>query len=258
MKLSVVTICLDAERFIEETIKSVLGQSYQSLQYILVDGGSRDSTQAIIQRYADSDARVLWRVEPRQGISLAMNRGAALADGDFVAFLHADDRYADDKVLAKVVASLSEEPAACWLTAGIREIDEAGKSMRVLPVRNFSFSRLLRNNIIYHPATFVRLNTLKELGGFNEKLDFAMDYDLWLKLAAQSRPVLLDRPLADFRVHPGSVSSIGRKQAVAEEYSVKEHYLRAGPEKWLSYCYKVLRLYLAARLERKLKRMETL
>lgn len=253
MKLSIVTVCIDAERFIEETIKSVIYQSYQNLEYILVDGGSKDNTQAIIKRYAKQDKRVQWCVEPKRGISPAMNRGHELADGDFIAFLHADDRYTDDQVLIDVVTSLSQDTAANWLTGGIREINETGQVFRVLPVRSFSFSRLLRNNIIYHPATFVRLDVLRKLGGFDTQLNFAMDYDLWLKLAVRSRPVLLNRPLADFRVHSGSVSSIGKRQAISEEYIVKEHYLGAGPEKWLNDCYKCVRLYLADRHEKKMK-----
>lgn len=243
MTFSIVTICLNADRYLAEAMRSVLTQDFQDLQYILVDGGSSDRTQEIIRDFADQDCRVKWLIEPEPGIACAMNRGLQMAEGDIIAFLHADDRYPDVTTLTKVSALFQQRPDMLWLTGGLREIDADGEKLRDLPARRFTKSRLLRNNIIYHPATFIRSNAIRDVGGFDEGLRYAMDYDLWLRLAEMSPPCSCDELLAEFRVHAGSLSSDERDRALQEEYLVRQRYLRRGPVRLPHACYQWLRLH---------------
>jgi GT2 family glycosyltransferase len=170
-----------------------------------------------------------------------MNRGIEYASGDLIAFLHADDCYAGPAVLSEVVQSLMLYPEAVWLTAGIQEIDAGGELLRVLSVRRYSERRLLRNNILFHPATFVRREALDLIGGFDTKLAYAMDYDMWLRLARISPPLVLERLVASFRVHSGSRSSAQRLMALDEEYQVRKRFLSGIFEQSLHRLYHVIR-----------------
>lgn len=228
MKISVITICLDAERFLNDAISSVLGQKGIELEYLIVDGGSFDRSLDIIRSWAARDTRLKWSSGRDRGIADAMNRGLERAQGEVVAFLHADDAYPEPTVLHRVASAMDAVPGTSWLTGGIREVDAAGRELRVIPARRYSYRRLLRNNTILHPATFVRREAFARVGGFDPALRYAMDYDLWLRLAQAGPPLVCEEILANFRVHAGSLSSANPRATLAEEYRVRRHYLK-GP-----------------------------
>ena len=225
MKVSVITVCLNAVEYIDQTLNSILSQDYRNIECIVVDGGSTDGTLEIIRAMAEEDDRIHWQTGPDSGISDAMNRGVERATGEIVAHLHADDFYATNSVLATVVGKFDRQSEVIWATGGIREIDESGRSIRDIPVRRYSARRLLRNNVILHPATFVRRSAFYAVGGFDTGLKYAMDYDLWLRLAKAGAPVVIDQILTCFRVHSGSLSSVNRISAFEEEYLVRKRYL---------------------------------
>lgn len=237
MKLSIITICLNSEKFLEQTIRSVISQDYPNIEYIIVDGGSVDGTVDIIRQYAASDARIKWISEPDNGISDAMNKGVGMASGEFVAHLHSDEYYLGPRVLADVVAHLSKVPKVVWLTAGFHFVDRSGRFVREVKVRKYSYRRLIRGNIILHPATFVRRTTFNEVGGFDRSVKYCMDYDLWLRLGGISDPITLNKPLAAFRVHSGSCSISDANLAYAEEFRVRMNFLRKH-SKW-SFPYRL-------------------
>lgn len=224
MRFSIVTVCLNPGGYLKEAILSVIHQDFGDFEYLIVDGGSTDGSLDVIRRFAAADARIIWESSRDGGISEAMNRGLARARGEILSFLHADDRYADPTVLGVVDRSFTAVPQPLWVTGGIREIDAMGNEVRKLPVRRFSQRRLLRNNILYHPATFVSLKGFERVGGFDNSLRYAMDYDLWLRLGRISSPVRISRVLADFRVHDGSLSTTNRRAALEEEYAVRCRY----------------------------------
>lgn len=156
MKVSVITVCLNAEKFIGQTLSSVLGQDYPDVECLVVDGGSTDGTIEVISSMAKEDPRIRWQSGRDRGIADAMNLGVDRSTGQIVAHLHADDCYLTNSVVSTVVAEMQQSPEAMWATGGVREIDESGCQLREILPRRFSRCRLLRNNIILHPATFVR------------------------------------------------------------------------------------------------------
>lgn len=105
MKISIITVCFNSAETLEDTIKSVLAQTYPNIEYIVIDGASKDATPKIIARYTDAIAHVVS--EPDKGIYDAMNKGVALATGDYVGILNSDDVFADDDVISRLVAHLS-------------------------------------------------------------------------------------------------------------------------------------------------------
>lgn len=97
MKVSIITVALNSAKYIEDCIQSVLSQTYNNIEYIVVDGGSTDGTAEIIKQYEDRISR--WISEPDKGIYDAMNKGIALATGDIIGILHSDDLYIDEHVM---------------------------------------------------------------------------------------------------------------------------------------------------------------
>lgn len=107
MKITVITVCFNAESVIENTIQSVLMQDYRNIEYIIVDGLSEDATMDIVKKYV-SDAKIKWISETDKGIYDAMNKGIAMASGDYIQFLNAGDTFVNSHVVSKVAASLSD------------------------------------------------------------------------------------------------------------------------------------------------------
>ena len=225
--ISVVTIVYNGERHLEQTIRSVVGQSYGNIEYILVDGGSTDGTLDIIRKYED---RIdYWISEPDRGISDAMNKGTRLATGDIVAHLHADDYYPDESVVSSVHGAFVDHKEAGWLTGGMYLVNTAGDRTAEIRVRKYSYDRLKKANIILHPATFVRREAFEKVGAFDLSYRYAMDYDLWLRLGAMGDPILLDMPLACFRTHRNSLSMKNIGAAIEEEWTIRNKSLAGHP-----------------------------
>lgn len=229
MKISVVTVCLNADAYIGKALSSVAEQSWHDVEHVVVDGGSTDGTLQILGKTALQNQQLRFSSEPDNGISDAMNKGLAQATGDLVCFLHADDFYPHKEILQQVAACFAEYPATDWLTGGIHHVDEQGRIIRSFSVRSWSYARLLRGNIIFHPATFVRRQKLLDAGGFDTELRYAMDYDLWLRLGKNFAPYLIDQPLACFRIHDGSCSVSQVDAAFSEEFVVRCRYLAGKP-----------------------------
>ncbi|MBC8018619.1 MAG: glycosyltransferase [Verrucomicrobia bacterium] len=221
-----ITICYNSVRHIEKAMSSVLCQSHEDLEYVIVDGASTDGTVEIIEAYAQRDSRIKWISEPDRGISDAMNKGVRLASGEIVAHLHSDEFYLDREVLSGVASALGAAPESVWLTGGFHFVDGAGRFLREIKVRRYSYRRLIHSNIILHSATFVRREAFLAVGGFDLSLHFCMDYHLWLRLGALSDPAIMNRPLSCFCVHGGSRSLAQAEEAYAEEFQVRLEFLK--------------------------------
>jgi len=226
MKVSIVTVNLNGARFLEDALTSVLTQDYRDLELIVVDGGSSDGSREIIAAVAARDRRLRWLSEPDAGIADAMNKGVGLATGEVAGFLHSDDCYPSTGTLSSVVEAFQVQPGAFWLSGGLILINQSGKAFRTLSARRYSWRRLLRANILFHPATFVRTEVLRA-HPFDAGLRLAMDYDLWLRLGLRQAPLRLSQPLAAFRVHGESCSMQESDAAQAEEFVIRCRFLRA-------------------------------
>lgn len=214
---SIITCTRNSEPWLAESIDSVLKQEAVSIDYIFVDGSSTDGTLSRIK----SIEYPIKLIENRcNGISDAMNAGLASATGEIVAFLHADDFYLHAGVL-KTVAESFRSTRCEWLFGRTLSAIDGQLISEGYTAPRYSRRQLIRGNFIPHPACFVRRSLLMQVGGFNTRLRYAMDYDLWLRLSLMADPLEIHKPLAAFREHEGSLSTRERSAAMREDLQVR-------------------------------------
>lgn len=204
--VSIVTPSYNQARFLEETIRSVLGQDYERIEYIIVDGGSTDGSLEIIRRYAD---RLAWWVsEPDRGQTDAINKGFSHAKGQVLAWLNSDDTYRPEAI-SEAVAYLQAHPEAAMVYGDACFIDENGNEMGKFPARQTDYRRLRRGYVhIPQQAAFFRADLWRKVGPLDPSFYFAMDYDLWVRLAKLAPLHYLPRTWANFRLHQAGKSVI--------------------------------------------------
>jgi glycosyltransferase involved in cell wall biosynthesis len=227
ISFSIVTPCLNGEATIAQALESVRAQEYGDVEHIVVDGGSTDATMEIV---AAAGPQVRAISEPDNGLSDAMNKGVAMARNDVIGWLNADDLYLPG-ALRRVADAFERHPQAIWATGHCLIIDGDGREIRRgvtryknALLRRWSFQLFLTQNFVSSPATFVRRDALLDLGGFEERFRYSMDYDLWLKLGRRAAPIVIEAPIACFRMVEGSLSMTGFERQFHEHMlNAREH-----------------------------------
>lgn len=229
--VSIVTPSYNQARFLDSAIQSVLSQDYQPIEYIIIDGGSTDGSREIIQRYADRLAS--WVSEPDRGQTEALNKGFARASGEILAWLNSDDAYLPHAV-SQAVAYLHAHPRAGMVYGDANLIDEAGKVIGKFPAAQTDYRRLRRGYVhIPQQAAFFRASLWQQVGPLDPTFYFAMDYDLWVRLARISELHYLPRPWASFRLHGSGKTRLSDDRCWPEMLRV--HQREGGS--WLSWLY---------------------
>lgn len=245
-KISIVTPSLDQGEFIEETILSVLSQDYPYLEYLVMDGGSRDGTLKVLEKYS---GRIKWISEPDKGQTNAINKGLRLTDGAIVGYLNADDALLPGS-LWKVADVFVRHPGAMWAVGRCRIVDGKNNEIRK-PITKYKnlllklggFPLLVMTNYISQPSTFWRRDALETVGFLDESLHYVMDYDYWLKLYSQYSPIFIPDYLSSFKIHPSSkTTSTGHRNVyIDEEKRVIRRYTNS---RWLLLLHDLHRLFM--------------
>jgi glycosyltransferase involved in cell wall biosynthesis len=229
VKISIVTPTLNGLSLLRQTADSILSQQGDfDLQWIVIDGGSTDGTVDWLTSL--NDPRVTWTSEPDNGQSDAINKGLARADGDIVAWLNCDDLYVPG-ALAAVARGFADHPTSQWLIGRYEVISFDGKPIRQGVVNykrrrleRFSLAQLLTENVIPQPAVFWRRSFGQSVGPLDLSLYYTMDYDLWLRMATQSPPLIVNDLLAQFRHHDASKSGQVNRAQFDEQHAVMQRY----------------------------------
>jgi glycosyltransferase involved in cell wall biosynthesis len=229
--ITVVTVCRNALHLLRPTVESVLEQRTPAIEYWIVDGASTDGTRDYLETLAPNGVR--WVSEPDRGIADAMNKGARLATGSWVAHLHAGDRYLPGALQS--VLARAGDPADV-LCGSILKDEERGEA-RYRP----DPSRLRFDMTIHHPATFTRREVFEEIGGFDQRYPNAMDYDFFLRASVRGKRFeVLPETIA--RMASGGQSERSLWKTYRETQEIRARVLTGGWERSGAYFY-----YLVAR-----------
>jgi glycosyltransferase involved in cell wall biosynthesis len=219
--VTIITVVFNGEKYLEQTIQSIISQTYDNVEYIIIDGGSTDGTVDIIRKY--EEVIDYWVSEPDAGISDAMNKGISLATGILINHLHAGDKFAADTTLSSVVSSYNSEGWRwCFGNQLLRSHTDDTIVGCFCPPK-FSQKLLHIVNTIPHPTVFSERALIEEVNGFDNNYKCAMDYHLWLRFTQLSKPKQFDYATAEFLLG-GRSSDI--KLALREEFRARKEVLR--------------------------------
>lgn len=181
MNVSIITVVYNGADTIAEAIDSVLAQTYPAIEYIIVDGGSTDGTQAIVAGYGDRISRFVS--EPDEGLYDAMNKGVRMATGDVIGILNADDLYRHPDVISRVVETFTQSGAdAVYADLVYADRTNPDRVTRYWQAGDYTPGAFLRGWMPPHPTFFVRAAVYRQYGYFSTKLRSAADYELMLRL----------------------------------------------------------------------------
>lgn len=246
MKISIVIPSYNQAYFIRKTLDSILAQEINhDLEVIVVDGGSDDGTVDILENYGKA---IIYISEKDEGQADAVNKGVKKASGDIIGWLNSDDLY-EPGALKKVLDRFSDNPDCQWVYGKCRIINEEGGEImkgitryKNASLKRYTIGKLYRENFISQPAVFFRKELFMDAGLLDTTLNYALDYDLWLRFAKRSTPCYIDAYLAQFRRHGTSKSETGTRDQFREEYEVCLRYGPSGVSKFIHWInmYKIV------------------
>lgn len=204
-KVSVITVCFNAEKTIKRTLESVNLQTYPNIEHIIVDGNSRDKTLELIDGYKSRSGLVIS--EPDRGIYDAMNKGLAKAGGDIICFLNSDDKFHSLDLISDIVKEFDDGQLDLVYGDVIYE-SKAGKFVRYYKSKDFSVNKLKYGFMPAHPSLFIRADIYRIVGGFRSDLKIAGDFEICCRIfkLLNLKMRYLERPFVNMLM--GGASSI--------------------------------------------------
>jgi glycosyltransferase involved in cell wall biosynthesis len=241
VKVSIITVCYNSARTLQDTIESVLAQTYTNIEYIIIDGGSTDDTPAIIEKYRNRIAHVVS--EPDQGLYDAMNKGIALSSGELVGILNSDDLLAHAGVMADIVSALDSNTEAICSDVHIFK-DHRDNIVRKYRCTRWKPWMFRLGHQPPHPGFFVRKNCYERLGLFDLQFRRAADFELLLRFIGVHKINTKYLPYTSVLMRSGGSSQQGLKaisEANREDHlALRKHgYFSALPLIWCKYALKV-------------------
>ena len=180
LKLSIVTVCLNSARCIGDTLASVNAQTHAEIEHIVIDGGSTDGTQDLVRQRGERVCRLIS--EPDRGIYDAMNKGLALATGDIVGFLNADDVFASPEAVERIAQAFTPGVDASYGDVVYVNSTDPSRTIRYWRAGAYRPGLCASGWAPPHPTLYVRREVLVGHGGFNDRMRIAADFDLALRL----------------------------------------------------------------------------
>jgi len=251
--VSIITPSYNQAKYLERTILSVLNQDYENIEYIVMDGGSNDGSLEILKKYGDR--LTFWESKKDKGQTDAINKGFARANGQILAWLNSDDTY-QPGAISEMVEYMVNHPEVGLVYGDCNFINADHEVIGKFNAAQTDYARLTRGYVhIPQQAAFWRANLWQQVGPLDDSIYFAMDYDLWLRLAEISKIVYLPRLWANFRLH-GDAKTIAEDDRCWPDM-VRIHYRNGGkwwhPLVWKYYVRKIAGPYLRAKRRKMIK-----
>lgn len=228
-KISIITPSYNQGHFIKETIDSVLKQNYPDLEYIVMDGGSTDTTVSVLKSYGN---KVSWVSKKDKGQTDAINQGIKKSSGEIVAYLNSDDVMLPN-TLHTVAEYFIHNKSAMWLTGDYFIIDANGNKIQSFVANYKKILRTFPNkhilsvaNFIIQPSTFWRRSLMDNIGFFREDLHYVMDFEYWMRVIQKYPIHILPNHFSLFRIHGDSKGGALFEKQFIEEHTVVSEYVK--------------------------------
>ncbi len=209
--ITVITVVFNGEEFLEKTIQSVINQTYDNVEFIIIDGGSNDSTLEIIRKY--EYAINYWVSEKDNGIYDAMNKGVTLSSGSWLNFMNAGDQFVDSHKIAEIVRSLVDFEGI--FSAKVEIVNSEGASLGYChPNKPCEPQLILKENCIAHQSAFTSISVFRKIGFFKNSYKIHGDYDFWIRAYVSNIPYKFQNTVVSYFVNNG-VSSERKNYSTA-------------------------------------------
>lgn len=225
MKISIITVCFNSEKYIATAIKSVLSQTCSDVEYIVVDGGSHDATVDIIKEYEPQfDGRMQWISEPDNGLYDAMNKGIRMATGEVIGILNSDDFYNHTDCLEKVAQVFDNDNiASCFADVRFVSSENLNRTVRYYSSAKFNPKKFRFGFMPAHPSFFVRKKYFDKIGYYKTDYQIAADYELLIRFLHSHRISYKYLPLDIIKMRTGGKSTMSWKS----NYILNKEIVRA-------------------------------
>ncbi len=207
-KVSIVMPVHNGERYLREAMESILSQSHENLEFLIIDDGSTDGTSAILKNYNDARIKIIQNDE-REGLTKSLNKAIQIASAKYIARQDADD-ISDQYRIEKQLRMVEEDRLLGLVSSCFKIIDEHGRTLRLvnLPIEDVEIRKSILNlNVFCHGAAMFRREAIEFLGGYREFFKYAQDYDLWLRILERYNVRNTAEVLYGWRKSTDSISS---------------------------------------------------
>jgi glycosyltransferase involved in cell wall biosynthesis len=239
IKITIITVCKNSERFLADTIESVINQTYKNIEYIIIDGKSDDHTIDIIKRFSSHIS--YWISEKDNGMYDAINKGLLISTGDYILILNSDDVLASNDTIRQVAEQISIEKLDYYYGNMIKSKDGKYKRVKLFTV---TFRQLLlstHGTFVQHPSFFISSKLNKVLGGYDLRYRYASDYDYILR-ALSTKDIKgkhLNIFISKFRIHNSSITASGKIDSERMEILKRHGYYQLPYLRRLYFYYKL-------------------
>ncbi|MFB9076915.1 glycosyltransferase family 2 protein [Flavobacterium procerum] len=230
MKISLITVCYNRKKTIEQSIKSVLNQDYANIEYIVIDGNSKDGTQEIIKSYSDKITHYIS--EPDKGMYDAINKGLKLATGNVIGLMHSDDVFYDENVVSKIVDAFKKNNTidaiygnGIYITNNTKQ-----KIVRTRIGGKYDYKKLNRGWLPLHPTVYIKKAIIERYGNYNLKFKIGSDTEFLLRYLYKYKINIHYLNLYIVKMRMGGLSTSYQRafEVLIEDYKIyKFHHLSA-------------------------------
>lgn len=227
--ISIILPTYNRKVFLERCIQSVLDQTYSNFELIIIDDGSTDGTAELVRQFSDPRLKYYWK-ENQKFPSIARNFGVKQAKSEWIAFIDSDDTWERNKLEIQL-SSLNLNPKAALISTLISIDNKLIKNHRTRHSYDY-FNDLLWRNFIFTSTVLLKKSIFNEFEGFDQSLQIAEDYDLWLKISAKYPVMIIDQPTARYEIHDGGISSNKEKTLQAAHQVVLACCQRQNVSAW--------------------------